>query len=101
MRIRVRYLFLICVPLFFLSWIFIGLDDYVGDHEVGSHWNPFIKSKPTFQIIFKNPIVDILDIRPIEEIDEKTKIDFLEYCSIRWGINDFKKCYERTVSYII
>lgn len=80
--------------LFLGAWLFVGFDRYVGDHEVGSGWNPFIKADPTFQVIFKNPAQYTLDRDSFDSLDNARKMQFLEYCSIRHGIHDPYRCEE-------
>ncbi|MFY3384166.1 hypothetical protein [Paracidovorax sp. MALMAid1276] len=85
---------LIGIALFLGAWLFLGLDRYVGDHEVGSGWNLFIKAKPTFQLIFKNPAQYTLDRDSFDSLDHARKIQFLEYCGIRHRIRDPYLCEE-------
>ena len=80
--------------LFLVAWLFVGFDRYVGDHEVGSGLNPFIKTSPTFRTIFRNPAQYTLDRDPFDSLDNSWKIQFLEYCSIRYGIHDPYRCEE-------
>ena len=82
------------ISLFLVAWLFVGFDRYVGDHEVGSGWSPFIKTSPTFRIVFKNPAQYALDRDPFDSLDNSRKIQFLEYCSIRHGIRDPHRCEE-------
>lgn len=74
----------------------MGFDRCVGDHEVGTSWQPFIKSKPSFKVRFHNPAQYILDFDPFDKLDSKRKQEFLEYCAIRYGMEDPYNC-EKTV----
>lgn len=80
--------------LFMVAWLFIGFDYYVGDHELGSGWDPFIKAYPTLQIAFKNPAQYTLDLDSFDSLDKTRKIQFLEYCRIRHGIGEPYRCEE-------
>jgi len=80
------------VSFFLVAWLFVGFDRYVGDHEVGSGLDPFIKANPTFQIIFKNPAQYALDRDSFDSLDDARKIQFREYCGIRHGIKDPYRC---------
>lgn len=82
------------LSLFLVAWLFVGFDRYVGDHEVGSGWNSFIKTYPTFQVLFRNPAQYILDRDSFDSLDNTRKDQFLEYCSIRYGIHDPHRCEE-------
>ncbi|MCT6721432.1 MULTISPECIES: hypothetical protein [unclassified Acidovorax] len=82
------------LSLFLTAWLFVGLDRYVGDHEVGSAWNPFIKTTPTFQVLFRNPAQYTLDRDPYDSLDSTRKNQFSEYCGIRYGIHDPHRCEE-------
>ena len=87
-------LFLILTfPVLVLAAIpFVGFDNYVGDHEVGTSWDPFIKSKPTLQMLFKNPEQYTLDFDPYETLTKDKQFQFIEYCEIRWGTRDPHTC---------
>jgi hypothetical protein len=99
-RPRKRYYILASFFLMLSGWIFIGFDHYVGDHEVGTFWNPFIKSKPTLQVLFENPIVDRLEIAPLNTLSSETRLKFIEYCEIRWGISNTEDCHKKTERYM-
>lgn len=71
---------------------FVGFDRYVGDHEVGASWDPFIKSKPMLKMLFKNPEQYTLDFDPYESLDKDKQREFVEYCDIRWGTRDPHSC---------
>ncbi|WP_211465962.1 hypothetical protein [Collimonas silvisoli] len=85
---------LVAVPLVLVTWLFVGLDRYVGDHEVGSGWDPFIKHKPTTTMFYKNPAQFGLDMEPFKSLDEDDKKNLIEYCRVRYGTDDIKRCYE-------
>jgi len=71
---------------------FVGFDQYVGDHEVGTSWDLFIKSKPTLRMLFKNPEQYALDFDPYETLGKDKQREFIEYCEIRWGASDPHVC---------
>jgi hypothetical protein len=82
------------IVLLLVVWLFLGFDRYVGDHEVGSGWNPFIKAEPTFRVLFRNPSQYTLDRDAFDSLDSSRKIQFIEYCGIRHGIRDPYRCEE-------
>lgn len=89
-----KKIILITAPLVLVIWLFVGLDLYEGDHEVGSSWNPFIKHKPTTTTLYKNPAQIALEIEPFESLNESEKKNLIEYCRVRYGADDIKRCYE-------
>lgn len=92
MKKRTAMFLLLIPPFMFSAWLFVGFDHYVGDHEVGSWWEPFIKFKPTFQVKFKKPEQRIMEFEPYETLDLGRKRSFIEYCEIRWGTNNPQEC---------
>lgn len=74
------------------AWLFIGLDRYVGDHEVGTSWMPFFKSVPTTKILFQNPAQHGLDREPFHSLASDRREQFMEYCRIRYGIRIAQDC---------
>lgn len=74
------------------SWLWIGLDKYVGDHEVGSAWEPFLKSRPTWVLLFKNPAQQGLDRDAFDTLDAARQQAFRDYCAVRFGIEDPHRC---------
>ncbi|WP_098497800.1 hypothetical protein [Collimonas sp. PA-H2] len=84
----------VAIPVVVLAWLFVGMDRYVGDHEAGSAWDPFIKHKPTITTFYKNPAQVGLDMVPMETLDESGKKSLIEYCQVRYGTDDIKRCYE-------
>lgn len=90
-----KKIILIATPIIVvLLWLFVGFDRYVGDHEVGTQWDPFIKHKPTATVFFQNPAQIGLDIAPFDTLDEGQRKNVIEYCQIRFGVDDVKRCYE-------
>jgi hypothetical protein len=83
------------------SWLFIGFDYSVGDHEVGSGWDPFIKSKSTFRMLFENPSRNGLDYERFDTLSPVRKKEFIEYCTYRRGVSDSLECQKINDSNII
>lgn len=81
--------------LVLLAWLFVGLDRYVGDHEVGTGWTPFLKASPTLQVFFQNPAQHALDRDAFDAIDSARQIQFLSYCRVRHGMQDPHHCEEQ------
>ncbi|WP_211440938.1 hypothetical protein [Collimonas humicola] len=77
-----------------LSWLFVGLDRYVGDHEAGGGWDLFIKHKPSMTVFFSNPAQFGLDMAPLDKMDDGAKKDLVEYCKVRYGTDNMSRCYE-------
>lgn len=74
------------------SWLWVGFDKYVGDHEVGSAWAPFLKSRPTLVLLFKNPAQQGLDRDAFDTLDAARQQAFRDYCAVRFGIADPHRC---------
>ncbi|MBF9266783.1 hypothetical protein [Paracidovorax cattleyae] len=74
------------------SWMWIGFDKYIGDHEVGSAWEPFLKSRPTFTLLFTNPAQQGLDRDAFDTMDSARQQAFRDYCAVRFGIADPYRC---------
>lgn len=74
------------------SWLWVGFDQYVGDHEVGSAWEPFLKSRPTLLLLFKNPAQQGLDRDAFDTLDAARQQAFRDYCAVRFGIEDPHRC---------
>lgn len=82
------------VALFTLGWLYIGVDEHSGDHEVGNTYELFIKSEPGFQVVYSDPAEDHLEIRPYEALspERQKALDF--YCKVRFGTVDRGQCYQ-------
>jgi hypothetical protein len=89
-----RIIFIVVPLAIVLAWLFVGLDRYTGDHEVGVQWDPFIKHKPTMTVYYKNPAQVGLDMVPMDSLDDSGKKNLSEYCQVRYGTDDIKRCYE-------
>jgi len=89
--VKVRAI-LVIATLLVGGWLWTGLDNYVGDHEVGSTWEPFLKSRPTFTLLFTNPAQQGLDRDAFETMDPTRQQAFRDYCAIRFGIADPHRC---------
>ena len=78
-----------------VTWLFVGLDRYVGDHEVGPGWTLFIKASPTWQVFFQNPAQHALDRDAFDAIDSARQTQFVAYCRVRHGTKDPHRCEEQ------
>ncbi|MES2743537.1 MAG: hypothetical protein V4754_21665 [Pseudomonadota bacterium] len=76
--------------------LFVGVDRFVGDHEVGVTWIFFLKHKPTVQFEFSNPAQLGLELIPINKLTPGQRKKVIEYCDIRYGIVDIDFCYSRS-----
>lgn len=85
---------LIIIILIISGWFFLGIERYVGDHEIGVYWDVFIKNHPSNKIIFSNPSQKGLDFLPFSQLDAQKQRDFLDYCNIRYGLTDIERCYQ-------
>lgn len=95
---RSKSLFVVIAAAFIgVLWAFVGLERIVGDHEIGVSWEPFIKHQPSLQMRFTNPIQYGLDTEPFETLSPDEERQFLEFCSIRFGITDGRQCYAEIV----
>ena len=89
-----KIIFVAAPLILVLVWLFVGLDRYTGDHEVGAQWDPFIKHIPTMTVFYKNPAQVGLDLVPMDSLDESGKKNLSEYCRVRYGTEDIKRCYD-------
>jgi len=83
---------LIALVLCCMAWPFVGLEQLVGDHEVGVVWTPFIKHRPSMQMLFTNPAQEGLDTLPFESLPSQRQAAFLAYCRVRFGLTSAQKC---------
>lgn len=74
-------------------WAFVGVERIVGDHEIGVSWEPFIKHRPSLQVLFENPSQNGLDLTPLGELSASERAAFIEYCDLRFGEVDAARCY--------
>jgi hypothetical protein len=65
----------------------------VGDHEVGVVWEPFIKHRASLQIRFSDPSRHGLETVAFGDLNREEQIEFIEFCDIRYGVRDPKKCH--------
>ncbi|MDR2155183.1 MAG: hypothetical protein LBE78_09195 [Burkholderiaceae bacterium] len=72
----------------------IGVERIVGDHEIGVSWEPFIKHRLSMQIRFTNPAQKGLELIPFEELSSSEQDAFMNFCDIRFGVNDTARCYD-------
>ena len=81
-----------------LLWTFVGFERTVGDHEMGVSWEPFLKHRPSMQLLFENPAQNGLELAPLEELPPAGQTAFIEFCDIRFAEADTAKCLERFVA---
>ncbi|GKT00878.1 hypothetical protein AVKW3434_15835 [Acidovorax sp. SUPP3434] len=86
-----RY-FVLCFLMILLAWLFLGLDKYTGDHEMGVSWSPFIKAQPSWIIFFQDPSQDGLEYERYDLLRAEDKARFMEYCKYRRGTLDPYEC---------
>lgn len=89
---KVRVILAVATLLLLGSWLWIGFDKYVGDHEVGSAWEPFLKSRPTLTLFFANPAQQGLDRNTFHTMDAAHQQAFSDYCAVRFGIPNPQRC---------
>ena len=73
-------------------WSFIGIERMVGDHEVGVSWGLFIKHRPTVRSFYSNPAQHGLDFVPFADLSPVEQKRFVEFCSVRFGVEDPSSC---------
>jgi len=73
-------------------WPFVGIERIVGDHEVGVSWEPFIKHRPSVRSLYSNPAQHGLDFVPFEDLSPVEQKRFVEFCSVRFGIQAPSSC---------
>lgn len=76
-----------------VCWLFVGVERIVGDHEVGVSWEPFLKHRPSLTVRFTKLAQKDLEIVPFEALSPKEQADLMEFCRIRFGFSDYKRCY--------
>jgi len=76
-------------------WAFIGVERLVGDHEIGTVWEPFLKHRPSLQLRFSDPSRQGLEKVPFEELDRREQMRFIEFCTIRYGEENPAKCHSK------
>lgn len=89
---RTVRLALIALVLCCLAWPFVGLERLIGDHEVGVVWTPFLKHRPSLQMLYVNPAQEGLDSLPFESLPPQQHAEFLAYCRVRFGLTSGQKC---------
>lgn len=96
--IRKLFLALPLVCAFLLGWAFVGIERLIGDHEVGVVWEPFLKHRASLQMRFSDPSRQGLETVPFEDLNGEDRVRFIEFCEIRYGTRDPKKCYARAAA---
>lgn len=76
-----------------MLWAFVGIEHVVGDHELGSTWEPFVKHRPSLQMRFTNPAQRGLEQVTFETLSPAEQTAFIEFCGIRFGASDPEKCH--------
>lgn len=83
----------VAVVLAGILWAFGGVERMVGDHEVGVSWEPFVKHRPSLQVRFTNPAQKGLEIVPFDSLSPAEQVEFIEFCSTRFGVADAGHCH--------
>ncbi len=74
-------------------WLSIGVEVFHGEHGETSY-EPFIKKKLTPIVFVQNTSTcGECDFRPLEYINDESRADFENFCSIRRGIDDITECH--------
>lgn len=76
-------------------WAFFGVERIVSDHEIGVSWEPFIKHRPSLQVLFENPAQKGLKLTPVVAMSASERAAFIEFCELRFGEVDAVRCYAR------
>ena len=71
---------------------FVGIERIIGDHEMGISWVLFFKHYPTLQLHYQNPAYIALETVPFQELSQSEQLEFIDYCTVRFGIKDVKQC---------
>lgn len=72
----------------------VGIEHHCGDHEIGDDDELFIKSKPSWKVIFQNPAIEDLEIIPFSELTANRQKELIDFCSVRYGEKDVASCYK-------
>jgi len=93
-RIPSRFIIVLFIIIFGIFYgLFVGEERIVGDHESGVETLMFVKHRFSFQRKFENPIFKP-DLELLEYLSPSELNEFVEFCSIRYGISEPVRCRE-------
>jgi len=80
-------------------WAFIGVvrteTQTFPSGQLNIDWKFFIKHNPSFRLKFENPIPYYWQDRSFGLLEDLSKkVEFIDFCSIRFGVTDTVRCYE-------
>lgn len=85
----------LCVAAVVAVWLFIGIERLVGDHEIGVSYQPFIKHRPDWRLLFSDPTQVDLETISFKKLTAAGQRSVIEYCEIRFGLINVEECYLR------
>lgn len=75
-----------------LTWrYFYGIEVIPEEHRIDEE--PFLKHRRTWQYKFENPIVQGYEVTPQDKLFPSQKSAFMDFCQVRYGIDDIESCY--------
>ena len=82
----------VAVAVVVMLWAFVGVERTVGDHELGTSWEVFVKRRPAALMLFHNPSRQGLEVLPFNALSLSDQAAFIEFCAIRFGVTDPLQC---------
>lgn len=74
------------------AWLFVGIERIPDEHNVKHE--VFMKQRPTFQLVFRNPVTcGVCDSHPYELLTAAEKTEFGTFCWYRFGLDHSNECY--------
>ncbi len=70
-----------------------GIELFYEEHETLGE--PFLKQRRTWQYEFHNPAVNGYGVIPQSELSPSTRAAFMEFCAVRYGIDNVELCYRK------
>jgi hypothetical protein len=78
--------------LVLLVWLFLGIEEIGREHTTDTEF--FLKQRPDFRIVFRNPAVcGECDAEPFSTLDSATRAELRDFCQVRFGLEDVRICY--------
>ncbi|AKJ28858.1 hypothetical protein AAW51_2167 [Caldimonas brevitalea] len=77
-----------------LAWAFLGVERQRSEFDASYH--PFIKVRPTFGIVFVNPLStdDAYEVSRYDQLDAEAREKFAAFCWSKHGLKDLRACAE-------
>jgi hypothetical protein len=74
------------------AWLFLGIEEVHLEHR--AEYRFFVKQSPTFQVIYRNPVVcGECDVEPYSAISTEQRAALSAFCRVRFGLDSPRVCY--------